>query len=132
MKVKLSMESKSVFPEKYPIEKTLKLLNRKWTIMILRDMFMGKKYFHEFKDEHENLNNNVLSDTLKFMEKENLIKKELIDKKNSYQLTRKGKKLNRILYEILDYSLDNLLNNKYNELEVEKIKSNHLKLLNIK
>lgn len=32
-----------------PIENTVKLLNRKWTIVLIRDMFLGKKRFLEFK-----------------------------------------------------------------------------------
>ena len=43
-----------------PIENTVKLLNRKWTIVLIRDMFLGKKRFLEFKENKPNLSNNVL------------------------------------------------------------------------
>ena len=33
-----------------PIENTLKLINRNWTIVLIRDMFNGKKYFREFAE----------------------------------------------------------------------------------
>lgn len=60
-----------------PIENTVKLLNRKWTIVLIRDMFLGKKHFFEFKENKPNLSNNVLSDTLKSMEKNGLIVKKV-------------------------------------------------------
>ena len=59
-----------------PIENTLKLINRKWTVVLIRDMFQGKKHFLEFKENKENLSNNVLSDTLKNMETNKLIEKK--------------------------------------------------------
>lgn len=86
-----------------PIENTLKLLNRKWTIVLIRDMFQGKKYFREFS-QIEGLSNTVLSDTLKDMETKNLITK----KDSEYHLTSKGLRLNRILYEMAAYGLDEL------------------------
>ena len=79
-----------------PIESTLKVLNRKWTIVLIRDMFNGKKYFHEFNENKKELSNTVLSDTLKNMEKNELI----IKKDNEYHLTSRGIKLNKILYEM--------------------------------
>ena len=43
-----------------PIENSVKLLNRKWTIVLIRDMFLGKKHFFEFK---ENININEFERT---------------------------------------------------------------------
>ncbi|WP_232299192.1 winged helix-turn-helix transcriptional regulator [Methanobrevibacter millerae] len=40
-------------------------------------MFLGKKHFFEFKENKPNLSNNVLSDTLKSMEKNGLIVKKV-------------------------------------------------------
>ena len=87
-----------------PIENTLKLINRKWTIVLIRDMFNGKKYFKEFNQGKEGLSNTVLSDTLKFMEQNGLIRKE----DSEYHLTQRGLRLNRILYEMAVFGLDEL------------------------
>nr|WP_294999538.1 helix-turn-helix domain-containing protein [uncultured Methanobrevibacter sp.] len=96
-----------------PIENTLKLLNRKWTIVLIRDMFQGKKYFREFS-QIEGLSNTVLSDTLKDMETKNLITK----KDSEYHLTSKGLRLNRILYEMAAYGLDELECGDERDLEI--------------
>lgn len=97
-----------------PIENTLKLINRKWTIVLIRDMFNGKKYFREFSKGKEGLSNTVLSDTLKFMETNELIYKE----DSEYHLTHRGLRLNRILYEMAVFGLDELECGDEGDLEV--------------
>ena len=89
-------------------------MSRKWTIVLIRDMFTGKKYFREFSEGKEGLSNSVLSDTLKFMEENGLI----IKNNNEYHLTSKGLRLNRILYEMAVFGLDELECGEEGDLEV--------------
>ena len=58
-----------------PIEITMQLICKKWRIQILRDMFFGRKRFNEFKEDKPTLSNKVLSNCLKEMEEDNLIKR---------------------------------------------------------
>ena len=110
-----------------PIENTLKLLNRKWTIVLIRDMFKGKKYFREFS-QIEGLSNTVLSDTLKDMESKGLITKN----DSEYHLTSKGLKLNKILYEMAAYGLDELECGEERDLEIiEMFKDYYGKILKV-
>ncbi len=101
-----------------PIENTVKLLNRKWTIVLIRDMFLGKKHFLEFKEDKPQLSNNVLSDTLKSMEKNKLIVKESYNQSTEYHLTNRGLKLNKILYELAVFGLDELECGEEGDLEI--------------
>lgn len=96
-----------------PIENTLKLFNRKWTIVLIRDMFQGKRYFRQFS-QIEGLSNTVLSDTLKDMESKGLVTKNGAE----YYLTNKGLRLNRILYEMAVYGLDELECGDEGDLEI--------------
>jgi DNA-binding HxlR family transcriptional regulator len=92
-----------------PIELVVKLINKKWVIQIIRDLFFGKSRFHEFKEDKPNLSNKVLSNCLKDMEKNGLIHRivDKVDKKNvKYILTEKGESLNKVLYEIAMISVD--------------------------
>jgi DNA-binding HxlR family transcriptional regulator len=92
-----------------PIELVVKLINKKWVIQIIRDLFYGKSRFHEFKEDKPDLSNKVLSSCLKDMEKNGLIHKivDKCDKKNvKYKLTEKGKSLNKVLYEIAMVTVD--------------------------
>ncbi len=92
-----------------PIELVVKLINKKWVIQIMRDLFYGKSRFHEFKEDKPDLSNKVLSNCLKDMENNGLIHKivDKCDKKNvRYKLTEKGKSLNKVLYEIAMVTVD--------------------------
>ena len=103
-----------------PVSDSLEFFSRKWVLCILMDMFRGKKHFTEFQESNPDLSNHVLSQTLKYMEEVELIKKETIDEKTrnktSYILLEKGLKTNKILYELSIYSL--------NELECSKLNNN--------
>ena len=92
-----------------PIELVVELINKKWVIQIIRDLFFGKSRFREFKEDKPELSNKVLSNCLKDMEKNGLIQRivDKCDKKNvKYELTEKGQSLNRVLYEIAMVSVD--------------------------
>ena len=92
-----------------PIELVVKLINKKWVIQIMRDLFYGKSRFNEFKEDKPDLSNKVLSNCLKDMESNGLIQKivDKCDKKNvKYILTEKGKSLNKVIYEIAMVSVD--------------------------
>ena len=92
-----------------PIELVVKLINKKWVIQIMRDLFFGKSRFNEFKEDKPDLSNKVLSHCLKDMENNGLIQKivDKCDKKNvKYILTEKGKSLNKVIYEIAMVTVD--------------------------
>ena len=71
--------------------------------------FCRKKHFNEFKEDKPKLSNVVLSDTLKYLENKGLISKNIIEddsKRNiEYFLTEKGRKMNKILYEMVIFGL---------------------------
>ena len=92
-----------------PIELVVKLINKKWVIQIMRDLFYGKSRFNEFKEDKPDLSNRVLSRCLKDMESNGLIQKivDKCDKKNvKYILTEKGRSLNKVIYEIAMVTVD--------------------------
>lgn len=93
-----------------PIETAFEYIGKKWAIVILRDVFLGKKRFKEFLDGNQELSGKVLSQRLKELEKAGLIKKKIVSKtplKAEYELTQKGKNLDRVLYEINMFSMAN-------------------------
>ena len=99
-----------------PVELTMRLINKKWVIQIIRDMFFGRTHFNEFKEDKFKLSNNVLSNCLKDMEENGLIKKTINtdDSLNiEYHLTTKGHELNKVVYELAMFSLNTDVNGKY-------------------
>lgn len=95
--------------KKCPIDNTLRYIGKKWSIPILRDLFMEKKRFHEFLETNENLSTKMLSTRLKDLEANGIIEKRIIGKHPviiEYHLTKKGKGLGKILYELCMFSIN--------------------------
>ena len=90
-----------------PVELSLDILNRKWVLQIICDMFFGKSRFSEFQEERPELSNKALSRSLKFMEERGLIEKMVDDTNIEYFLTEKGRSLNKLIYDLVEYTLDN-------------------------
>lgn len=91
-----------------PINETLKIISGKWHLLIIRDLFFGKKRFKEFKEDKPNLSNKVLTECLKDLESNGLISKTNLDdsKITEYSLTEEGRRINRILYELAIFTLE--------------------------
>ena len=91
-----------------PVNETLKIISGKWHLLIIRDLFFGKKRFKEFKEDKPNLSNKVLTECLKDLESNGLISKTNLDdsKITEYSLTEEGKRMNRIIYELAIFTLE--------------------------
>lgn len=119
-----------------PIENALEYIGRKWSLTIIRDLFFGKKHFKEFLDANPKLSGKVLSQRLKDLETKGLIEKNIVSKspvKIEYALTKKGRALNGILYEMALFSLNECKNEVLHKKSCHKeAKENLKKALNIK
>ena len=118
-----------------PIDKAVVLFNKKWTIQLIRDMFFGKKQFKEFQEDKPDLSNKVLSQRLKELENNGLVEKKVLNTtpiSSEYHLTEYGKKLNRVIYELAVFILDEPDFVEYKDEEVKnQIKNNFKQALNI-
>lgn len=45
--------------EECPVELAMQLINKKWVIQLIRDMFFGKSRFREFKEGKPGLSNKI-------------------------------------------------------------------------
>jgi DNA-binding HxlR family transcriptional regulator len=92
-----------------PIDNTFKLIGKRFTIHILRDMMLGDKTrFNQFLDSIEDANPKTLSARLREMEDAGLIQRKVYDEtpiRIEYNLTEKGKKLQPILEQMAAFSL---------------------------
>ena len=121
--------------ERNPLENITKFISNKWTLHILRDLFLGKSHFNEFKVNRPSLDNKALSRCLKTMQDNDLIYKtnESDDPKNTeYFLTNKGKSLNKVFYELLLFAIENDDDNEYySEHEKKELKEMYKEILQI-
>ena len=91
-----------------PIDTTFKLIGKKFSILIIRDMIKNKTRFNQFLDSIEGINPKILSARLKEMEKSGLVKRKVysdIPVKVEYFLTKKGVALKPILDQMASFSM---------------------------
>ena len=118
-----------------PVNGVINLLSRKWVFGILKDIFMGKHHFTEFKEDKPEISNVVLRDTLVFLENEGLIYKVTREdsyKNIEYYLTEKGEKFNKILYEMVIFGLYVLEDDLRSDKMKKQLKEEYEEILNIK
>lgn len=83
-----------------PIEKTLKIIGKKYAPLIIRDLLTGKKRFGELLKSIENISPRTLSIRLDELEHDGLIVKKVfpvIPLHVEYRLTKRGEALHGIL-----------------------------------
>ena len=112
--------------ENCPVDATIQSLTNKWVLQIIRDLFIGKKKFSEFKKDKPHLTNKALSRCLKHMEANDLIEKINTDFNIEYKLSKKGLMLNKVLYELIVFSVDSDENGNYDK---NKVKDSYRELL---
>ena len=92
-----------------PIDNTFKIIGKKFTIHIIRNMAMqGQTRFNQFLDSIENTNPKTLSARLKEMEKDGLITRTVHAEtpiRIEYTLTKKGKDLQGIIDQMAAFSM---------------------------
>lgn len=83
-----------------PVACSLDLLGDKWTLLLVRDMFLGKSRYGEFLSSPESIPTNILVDRLnRLLESGVIMKKPYQDNpvRYSYELTKKGRDLGPIV-----------------------------------
>lgn len=85
---------------KCPIATTLDIVGDRWTLVILRDLFIGKKRYSEFLTSPERITTSILADRLGLIEKAGLATRKAYQqrpKRYEYELTDKGRDLLPVL-----------------------------------
>lgn len=92
-----------------PIDNTFKIIGKKFTIHIIRNMTrLGQSRFNEFLESIEGINPKTLSARLREMEKNGIIEKRIYPGtpvKIEYAMTKKGLALKPVLESMAAYSM---------------------------
>lgn len=89
-----------------PISNVLDILGDKWTLLIIRDAFAGKKTYSEFQASPESIPTNILAERLKRLVTHDILKKNPYQQhpvRYSYELTDKGHALGPVLKEVINW-----------------------------
>lgn len=94
-----------------PVACTLDLFGDKWTLLIIRDLYLGRRYFKDFLASPERIATNILSDRLNRLLESDIVCALPDDHtvgRNTYALTEKGQSLIPLLEAIKDWGLANI------------------------
>ena len=123
------------FEEVYQtIDDTFDYLRKKWTIKIIKGLFCDYRHFKDFLEQHPDLSSKVLSERLKELEQKGIIEKKVINSNpfhTEYYLTEKGRRLNKIIFDLFDFALDEVMKNESNSKLKEESKENLRVCLNM-
>ncbi|MDP1614648.1 MAG: helix-turn-helix domain-containing protein [Methylococcales bacterium] len=89
-----------------PIACALDHLGDKWTLLIIRDLLLGKKRYQEFLESPEQIATNILANRLKKLEAAGLLTQQVYQKKPiryEYVLTAKGEDLRMVLQTLAEW-----------------------------
>ena len=92
-----------------PIACSLDLFGDKWTMLVIRDLALGKTSFKDFATGPEKIPTNILSERLSRLMDAGMIVQAPVEtdgRRLSYHLTDKGKSLRPVLVALRDWGLE--------------------------
>jgi DNA-binding HxlR family transcriptional regulator len=95
-----------------PVARTLDVVGERWTILILRDLFLkGPRRFQDFQESLAAVAPNTLSARLKDLEAAGFIERKAYSEhppRLEYHLTEKGKTFGPVMRALREWGLRNL------------------------
>jgi DNA-binding HxlR family transcriptional regulator len=91
-----------------PVACALDNLGDKWTLLLVRDLLLGKKRYQEFLTSPEQIATNILADRLKKLEAAGIIVQHAYQQKPlryEYVLTQKGEDLRPVLEALVKWGM---------------------------
>jgi DNA-binding HxlR family transcriptional regulator len=83
-----------------PIANVLDVFGDKWSLLVIRDLFLGKTRYVDFAQSMEKIPSNILANRLKRLELTGVVEKTAYSQKPlryQYELTQKGRDLLPVL-----------------------------------
>jgi DNA-binding HxlR family transcriptional regulator len=91
-----------------PVACTLDVLGDRWTLLVIRDLFLGRTRFKDFEASPEGIPTNILSERLERLLEAGIVEQVPVEegaKRFGYRLTAKGKALGPLLAAMRDWGL---------------------------
>jgi len=85
---------------------SLDLLGDKWTLLVVRDLLLGKTTYTEFQQSPEGIPTNILAERLKRLLAAGIVEKSRYQERPvryAYHLTEKGRDLGPVLSALVDW-----------------------------
>jgi len=105
------MSKTQPYNQNCPIARTLDVIGDRWTLIIIRDLFLGRSRFNEFRQSTPRISPKLLSERLKRLEEQGLVERALLDgypPRAEYRLTPKGRSLFPVLFAMGSWGFEHL------------------------
>jgi DNA-binding HxlR family transcriptional regulator len=94
-----------------PVACALDIFGDKWTLLVIRDLFLGKQRFDEFIASPEGIATNILADRLTRLRDHGLVEQRADPAhrgRGSYHLTPRGASLEKVMRAMVAWGLENI------------------------
>jgi DNA-binding HxlR family transcriptional regulator len=94
-----------------PSETTFKIIGKKWTVLIIREMFRGTTQFNRFLENIDGITPKVLTERLRELEKFGIVKRRIVSEypiRVEYEMTDLGKEFEPVLLAAASFSMRNM------------------------
>jgi DNA-binding HxlR family transcriptional regulator len=91
-----------------PIETTFKIIGKRWTVLIIREILRGRTQFNRFIENIEGITPKVLTERLRELEQLGIIRREIVSEyplRIEYSLTDIGKEFEPVLLSAALFSM---------------------------
>src|SRR5919112_898026 len=91
-----------------PIETTFKIIGKRWTVLIIREILRGHTQFNRFMENIEGITPKVLTERLRELESQGIIRRKIVSEypvRIEYRLTDIGEGLEEVLLCAASFSM---------------------------
>jgi DNA-binding HxlR family transcriptional regulator len=91
-----------------PIETTFRIIGKRWTVLIIREILRGRSQFNRFLENIEGITPKVLTERLRELEQHGIIRREIVSDypiRLEYSLTDVGKGFEPVLLSAASFSM---------------------------
>jgi DNA-binding HxlR family transcriptional regulator len=92
-----------------PIETTFKIIGKRWTVLIIREILRGNTQFNRFIENIEGISPKVLTERLRELERLGIIRRRIVSEypvRIEYSLTDMGKGFEPVLLSAASFSME--------------------------
>jgi DNA-binding HxlR family transcriptional regulator len=94
-----------------PIEATFRIIGKKWTVLIIREMLRGTMQFNRFLENIEGITPKVLTERLRELQKFGIVSRRIVSEypiRVEYEMTDLGREFEPVLLAAASFSMRNM------------------------
>ena len=94
-----------------PIEATFRIIGKKWTVLIIREMLRGTTQFNRFVENIEGITPKVLTERLRELQRFGIVRRRIVSEypiRVEYEMTDMGREFEPVLLAAASFSMRNM------------------------